>query len=634
MLWVLFMKFSFTPARLAVLGLVFSYVTAVRAQVSGVELSEVVVTANRFVTPHSNVAASLDVLTRQDIERLQPASLADALRGLSGVEFGRNGGPGTTTSFFLRGHNSVNVVVLVDGQRAPTDGIDSLLALDLPMAIIERIEVLRGDATALYGGAANGGVIQIITRKAEGQYAQVGLGSGDRLSLQTGFTRKLGDLDFSLRIGQERSARLSSMNTAQKPRANSDLDQSVIDNYALDVGYALASDHKLKLSLSRVDSKVDYDDDKDNDGWSPGNPANIHRMERTTDLVRLVLNSKFSSRWHSDLALSQNRQKIADRQNGLLRTDDYAFGLAQSEQMSVRWDNRIILTDSISVLLGADVLNEKFTTDARVSGYRFEKDNLGLFAGLSRDLDRWSLQLNLRTDRLSTRNLKENTTEKDDKVSTLVGVAYRLTPAWSLTGSASTGFRAPSVGERAAAAPVVLMNELFQQLELGLLYRQASNRFKLSYFQADMENMIAYDRSDRLTNLPAENHGVEMSANMLLGRTTVAGSLTLQDPINLETGRQLARRAKRAASFKVVHPVNAVQLSARVSYQSHRRDSDFTSQVLQPYAILDLGAAYALDTRSTIRVSLENVTDRQYQTAFGYNAPKRGVFVTWFYRDR
>lgn len=609
------------------LGLLLSCSYTVRAQSPGVTLDEVVVTATRFATPHASVVASLDVLTRQDIERLQPASLADALRGLSGFEFGRNGGPGTTTSFFLRGHNSVNVVVLIDGQRAPTDGIGSLLALDLPMALVERIEVLRGGASALYGGAANGGVIQIITRKAEGQYAQVGLGSRDRQSLQAGFTRKLGDADVSLRLGQERSARLSAMNTAHKPRANPDLDQSVIDNYGLDVGYSLAPDHKFKLSLSRLDSRVDYDDD--NFGF--GNSADVHRMDRTTDLARAVLSSKFSSRWSSDLAWSQNRQKISDRQNGLLRTGDYSFGLAQSEQMSVRWDNRINLTDSTSMSLGIDVLNEEFRTDARLSGYRFEKDNLGVFAGLSHELERWSFQLNLRTDRLTTRNLQANTTEKDSKESTLVGVAYRLAPAWSLSASTSTGFRAPSVGERASTS-VALKNEEFQQRELGLVYRQASNRFKVSFFQADMQNMIAYRGFD-LTNVPAENHGLELSANMLLGRTTVAGSLTVQDPINSETGRQLARRAKRVAGLSVAHPVGAVQLSARANYQSQRRDSDFSSQVLQPYTTLDLGAAYALNSQSTLRVSLENATDRQFQTAFGYNAPRRGVFVTWAYRD-
>ncbi len=621
------MKFSYTPARLAVLGLVLSCAPSIRAQVPGAALGEVVVTATRFATPHASVAASLDVLTRQDIERLQPASLADALRGLSGFEFGRNGGPGTTTSFFLRGHNSANVVVLIDGQRAPTDGIGSLLALDLPMALIERVEVLRGDASALYGGAANGGVIQIITRKAEGQFAQVGLGSRDRQSLQTGFTRKLGVADVSLRVGQERSARLSAMNPAQKPRANPDLDQSVIDNYGLDVGYALAPDHKLKLSLSRLDSQVDYDDDN----FGSGNPADIHRMSRTTDLARMVLSSRLSPRWSSDLAWSQNRQKIEDRQNGVLRTADFAFGLAQSEQTSVRWDNRVTLSDSTSLLLGADALTEEFRTDARRSGYRFEKETVGLFAGLSHEINRWSFQLNLRTDRMSTKNLQANTSEKDDKASTLLGVAYRLTPAWSFTGSASTGFRAPSVGERASTS-VPLKNEEFQQRELGLVYRQASNRFKLSFFQADMENMIAYDRASRFTNLPAENQGVEISGNMLLGRTTVAGSLTVQDPINLDTGKQLARRAKRVASLSVAHPVGAVQLSARANYQSHRRDSDFSAQVLQPYATLDLGAAYALDARSTLRLSVENVTDREYQTAFGYNAPRRGVFVTWAYR--
>ena len=626
------MKFSSSPARLAVLGFAVSCAPWVRAQNSGAPLDEVVVTAMRFAAPHAGVVSSLDVITRQDIERLQPASLADALRGLSGFEFGRNGGPGTATSFFLRGHNSTNVVVLIDGQRAPTDGIGSLLAVDLPMAWIERIEVLRGDASALYGGAANGGVIQIITRKAEGQYAEVGFGSRDRQSLQTGLSRKWGNAEVSLRVGQDRSARLSAMNTAQKPLANPDLDQSVTDNYALDLGLPLHPDHRLRLSLSRLESKVDYDDDKDSDGWSPGNPANVHRMNRSTDLARAVLSSRLAPHWTSDLAWSQNRQTIEDRQNGVLRTADYAFGLAQSEQSSVRWDHRFALSDQTTLLLGADALNESFRTDARLSGYRFEKDNLGVFAGLSHERQRWSFQLNARTDRLTTRNLINTTTAKDTQDTTLAGVAYRLGAAWSLTASASTGFRAPSVGEQAAAS-TLLRNELFSQRELGLSYRLGAQRFRLSVFEADMRDMIAYRGYD-LTNLPARNRGLETSGQVLLGRTTVTGSLTVQDPVNLDSGLQLARRAKRVASLGMVHPMGQVQLSARANYQSHRRDSDFTSDVLRPYATLDLGAAYAVNARSTLRVSLDNVTDRQYQTAYGYNAPRRGAFFTWTYRDR
>ena len=156
------MNFLHTPARTLALGLALSLSFSVlHAQPVAALTEVVVVTATRTSKPLASVSAAIDVITREDIERSQASSLADVLRNAMGMELARNGGPGTVTSFFLRGHNSVNLVVLVDGIRTPTDGIGSLLALDIPVSRIERIEVLRGDASALYGGAANGGVLSI-----------------------------------------------------------------------------------------------------------------------------------------------------------------------------------------------------------------------------------------------------------------------------------------------------------------------------------------------------------------------------------------------------------------------------------------------------------------------------------------
>jgi vitamin B12 transporter len=589
----------------------------------------VVVTATRTSKPLASVSAAIDVITREDIERSQASSLADVLRNAMGMELARNGGPGTVTSFFLRGHNSVNLVVLVDGIRTPTDGIGSLLALDIPVSRIERIEVLRGDASALYGGAANGGVVHIITRKVHGPYAQIGAGSRDRRTLQTGVSRTVGDTDVSLHVGRDHSARISAMNVVQKPAANSDQDQSLLENFSFDLGHRLSEHHKLSLSLSRVQSRVSYDDDE----FGFGSSSDTHNFYRKTDVAQWMLTSTLSQNWRSELALSGSRQEMQDRKNGILKTADYSFGLANSQQHGLRWVNHFTVSPYARLMVGADMTREQFKTDARLSGYRFNKEDQGIFAGLGSEIDRLGVQINLRRDHLTERNLLLQTVAKDSQTSALLGLSYRLRPGWSLTANASTGFRAPSVGEQAFSASR-LRNESFFNREVGVIYRQSLRSVRLSYFKVEMREMIAYDRDFNLVNLPALNEGFELSARTPLGSGHLSANLTLQDPENRNTGKQLARRAKRVASMRLAQPIGESEWWAGMNYQSQRRDSDFNERVLRPYATVDLGVSYALNRQSRIRVMLENATNRAYQTAYGYNAAGRGIFATVTFEDR
>ncbi len=618
------------PARSIVLGFSLSFSLGLALAQPVTVLEEVVVTATRSEAARSSILASVEVLNRDDIDRSQATSLADVLRQVAGFEFARNGGPGTVTSFFLRGHNSVNVVLLVDGVRMPADGIGAPLAVDIPLAHVQRIELVRGDASALYGSAANGGVIHIMTRKGAGQYAQVGAGSHGRRSLQLGLSRASETTDVAIRLGQDQSPRLSSMNVRQKPSANPDLDQSTINNIALDLGHQLHADHKLKLSISRIAAAVQYDDD----AFGYGSPIDVHRLDRISQTALVMLTSNMTANWRSDLSVSQSRQNMEDWKNGSLKTSDYDFGLARSDQLGLRWVNQIAINQRSALMLGIETSEEKFSTDAVVSGYRFAKNDHAMFAGLTHQLADWTFQVNVRHDWLSTRDLKMSTVEDDQRSSTLLGLSYRLSPQWKVVGTASTGFRAATVGEQAyASAP--LRPESFRSHELGLVYQKsARDQIRLSYFQADMKDLIAYDRSSNLTNLLASNQGLELSGRTRLGSADLSMNLVVQAPKNQDTGKLLARRAKRVAGLRLVQPMGTLEWSASASYHSQRRDSDFSEVLLRPYATLDLGVAMPLNPNVKLRVSVENATDRQYQTAFGYNAPRRGVFAALSFQDR
>ncbi|HKN78076.1 MAG TPA: TonB-dependent receptor plug domain-containing protein, partial [Lysobacter sp.] len=129
------------------------------------ELDDVIVTASRTPQAPDSALAAVTVITREDIERRAPASLPELLRGMPGISIAANGGPGKVASTFLRGTESDHVLVLVDGVRIGSTTSGGAAFQDIPVEQIERIEIVRGPFSSLYGSDAIGGVIHIFTRR-------------------------------------------------------------------------------------------------------------------------------------------------------------------------------------------------------------------------------------------------------------------------------------------------------------------------------------------------------------------------------------------------------------------------------------------------------------------------------------
>ena len=205
-----------TRLRWAALGWLSAVCLSGFAQVPQGTLKEVVVTATRVEQPLADVLASVSVISRSDIDKAQAQSLAELLASEAGLEFARNGGPGTVTSFFLRGQESRNTVILIDGVRTQVDQLGALQITDMPLAMIEKIEVLKGNASALYGDAAVGGVINIFTRGAaakSGAFGDVSMGSRNTNSVNVGYGSAVGGTKFNVSAGGYKTSGFSSKNS-------------------------------------------------------------------------------------------------------------------------------------------------------------------------------------------------------------------------------------------------------------------------------------------------------------------------------------------------------------------------------------------------------------------------------------
>jgi vitamin B12 transporter len=488
---------------------------------------------------------------------------------------------------------------------------------------------MRGNASALYGNAANGGVIHIFTRQDAGVSAQVGAGNAGARSANVALATTVGQTGLSLRFGQDRSAQLSSMRVDQRPAANPDKDQTTANTVALGLNHSIDGAHSVKLSVAVDDVSSEYDDD----GFGFGKPSDVHELDRQTRATQIAWTAQYHPDWTSELALSHTTQALEDRQNGALKTGAFTYGLAKSQQNALRWTNEVALGAQTQLVLGLDHSVEDFESDAVLSGYNTSKTDTGYFAGLGTQVQRWNWQANLRHDRLSTRNRRDATTAEDSVNSVLLGTGYEINAHWKILANASTGYRTPSVGERAASS-ASLKNEQFQSRELSTAYQAGATRAKLTYFESDMTDLIAYNSAFSLVNLQAENAGVEASAETTVGTTGMAIRWTEQKPRNLDTGKALARRAQRLLSVDLKQPVGQHHVGVSVGYQGERRDSDFSDQVLDAHTLVGVNATYKISPQWRLVGRVENALDTQHQLAYGYSTLGRSAFVTVNYTAR
>jgi vitamin B12 transporter len=612
---------AFAPA-LSVLSLA----VAASVQAQGIEINPVVVSATRMEQPLSEVLSSVSVITRADIDKSQAASLADLLQGEAGFEFGRNGGPGTVTSFFLRGQESKNVVVLIDGVRSQTDGNGSLTITDVPLSQIERVEVLRGNAGALYGEAAIGGVINVITRAGKGTpkaYGAVTLGSRKTTDLSAGYGGSVEDTRFDFNAGASGTAGFSAINADKNLSANPDRDAYRNQYAAGKVDQKIDATLRLGLRVSTKNSVVDYDN-----GY--GTRTETNQFQIKTDSVGAYVNKRLTDNWMTNFDASSSNFSYDDLKNGIEASSGYYTG----HQDVFRWSNNYALHSSTNLNFGVDQSKEKFQ---QRSTYDAKRDTAGYFAGVTSKLGRWNFQANTRRDTLTVDNSKSSGAVKSDFSDNthLLGLGYQLTPEWRLTSTASTGFRAPAANDLIGTyGNPNLLPETHRTQEFGGVYNVEKTLFRVVYFQTRTQDTIAYDSNYKPQNTgETRNKGYEFTARADVLGNSVKGALVFQDPWNVTTNSLPGRRAKQYGSFDVSRWIAGHEVGVKFVGASDR--SNFGGPTdLAGYTTWAFYASRKIDSDWTARVKLENAFNRNYELAGGFNTPGRGLFATLQYQPK
>ena len=616
------MFFSFPKPRLAALPWALAAIFPAAAQTAATSttvaplLKETVVTANRTGQSLPDALPHTTVINREAIERSQAVDLASLLASEAGFQSTQAGGRGTATSLFLRGSAALQVLVMIDGvpmTKQDTTGTVSLEHVMLDQ--IERVEIVRGNVSAIYGSGAIGGVIQLFTRKGQGApagYAQVEAGSFHTGRISAGYGGQVGDTRFSIGVAGHSTQGISAMNVIQHPNENPDTDGYKNLNYSLSLSQLLAAGQTLGLRAQGTEGRFDAD------GGGYGTSTDIYKGASTLGSVALYSHNQINADWRSELTLSQGREKSTyDADQTIWPYNSQAT----TRSRTLNWTN-VIGWQGWQFTAGAErQLQSIDTSDSTATTLDKERGLTALFAGASTTRGAHSLQANVRYDDVS--GYAAQTTG-------YLGYGYQFTPAWKGIASISSAFNLPPLGylyDPFSGNPT-LQPETASSTELGLQWTQGANIVRATYFNTKTDNLMLYDFNTYSFGNIAEtsNQGLEVSYSGQVFGANWRASFTAQDPVNKTTGEQLVRRARTMAAVGVNVPWGAWLFGADVRYTGERPDT-VGNPVLPAYAVTNVTARYAINPALALTARIDNLFNRDYQTAWGYNQPGIGAYI-------
>ncbi len=581
--------------------------SAQTAQTSQV-LPVTVVTAARYEQPIEDVVADITVIDRAEIERYGAGTINELLSRLPGVQSIDVGSP----QLFIRGANANMTAVYIDGVRVdPQDkgsGNPRLGTLDISQ--VQRIEILRGSASSLYGAKAMGGVIQLFTDGGQpGARANVGVGSE---GLKTGGFGLVGQVNDQMgyRFGLQRSTSDGYYTDLAKFSQSSAMPWRG-GSLNLGVDLKVNADHVVKYALNATER----DAEAKTDTYQAVGPNARNQTSTVTSGLR------WRGVWSQDL-----RSEVA------LSTTRIGVRGSLPDRFETRsWDlnaNVIAETEIGDISAGLERKLDRLQADsdpynAAVAGTRGQT---AASLGWSQRIQQLSWQVNLRIDEDEF---------FDRATSGGVAAAFQINPAVKIRAGVSTGFRAPTLEQILGPyGSRDLKPENSLGKELALEYSQGADQASITVYNTRFTDMLATDQSFNWKNVAkADVDGVTLSGRTQFGIATVSGSLDLMRARNGDTGKPLNYRPDESATVDVTAPISDWRVGAQWQGVGQRYYSSGTKS-LRGYALLNLHASKALTPNWTLQTRIDNVADRDYD-GDGYNAtPDRRWFVGLKWQDR
>lgn len=620
------------------------------------DVETVVVTATRTPQPLEDTGESLSVITEGDLENRQIDFLTDALQSTPGVMVDRNGGPGQLSTVSIRGAEAGQTLLLLDGVRLNDPGTtdDTALLGDLLVSNVERIEILRGPQSTLYGSDAIGGVVNVITRRG---------GSTPLALTATGEGGTLDTLHFNLAAngtddGIEYGAGLNAYDTRSVSAADSRNGNPEPDpylNYSAtgNVRVPLMDAASLDLRAYYVHAHAAFDDGFKAIASPPYSEVADSAAYNQNQLLAGYAGLNF------DLFGGALKNRVAAIATGSTRSYfDSAFDLpgelnfsADGESLRFEYQGIVNPSDADEITFGAETQRSAFRSNVYFAGALTESD-----AGHSRITGGYvQLQHRLFSDLTVTGGVRlDGDAEFGTHVSTKLAAAWQVPDSGTtLRANFGDGFKAPSLFEEFsvyAPPPNVapLKPEAARGWEAGAdqTFLAGKAKASITYFQRRTSNLIDFFTCFTPSDGPGCPSRIAVGGYYFNeGRTNVSGAefalfaqltdqlvmsanYTNMTAVDRDTGLPLQRRPHVEANGSIDWAVSsALRLGVNVTYVGARFDDASATVPLSSFALVNLTSTYALTDRADLFARVENLFDTHYEPVFGYGAPGRSAFA-------
>lgn len=596
-----------------------------------VVLSGHVVTASRVATPITDVIADVSVIDRAQLELVGQSSLRDVLAQQAGVQIAPSGSYRANTGVFLRGAVSSQTLVLVDGVRVGSATSGGAALENLPLERVERIEILRGAASALYGPDAVGGVIQIFTREPGKNLeasANVGLGSDGIKQAGAsirGSTGADGAIGYSLGVSREMATGISAIATPASFYYNPDQDGFDATSVDAKLSARIHRDHSLSLAVLRSDTNFALD------ATPFPNPLGLTALtadaRAKSGLGNAVLqwSAQWQPAWRSTLTLGHSEdQSLGD----YFRVSDGAPGGAtrfNTRRRQVTWQNDISLDKDV---LSLALENRSESVDSNTAYTVDNRDIRSALVSYAFNRTVWNVLAVVRND--------DNSQFGNVNNWALSG-GYRITNALRAVASAGSSFQAPSFNQLyyPGFGNPALQPQRNRASEAGLKYHQDNISLGAVVYHNDIQGFIV--PSTNVQSSRAALRGVTLTGDVQWDHTSFSLTYDYADPRSYsnspaQNDLRLVRIAHHVLNARVTRQLDAaVSVFGELRLSTDREDNNlaFSGRDLLPgYTLLNVGATWKLRKDLSLLARANNLTDAQYTLANGFSTPGRNLFVS------
>ncbi len=568
------------------------------------KLDEIIVTATRIPTPLADTLPSTLIITAEEIERTKPRDLGSLLSRKSGLNFRDSGGRGSNGGIFVRGSNSDHVLILINGVRTGSATLGSTAIENIPLESIERIEIIKGPVSGVYGSDAIGGVIQIFTKKhrEEGAFGSVestfGSNKFRKYDTQAGY----GDDGYSVYASLSKESTDGIDRTAFKGGGNEDNDsfKQTSGNFSITANLldnlVVAINHVQSSATTEYDDISSFTRESQGEGWYQRSKQNI-------------TSARFDYE-HSDHLSFTGLLGSSTDSNRDIQLDTNRNDFFQTKKLDYSIQTNLIVSSKNQISFGVDYQKDKITSATDYAAT--ERTNEGWFALWQNQLDRSSTVFSARHD-------KNNSYGSITNYSVQQSIA--ISNHYEIVGSYGTAFKAPTFNDLywPNGGNPNLYPEESKSLELSLRFSLDEVNWQLNAYQTKVQNLIAWapipnDPDNRWSPFnvnSAKMKGIEFDLAKRWDSYSANVSVGYLDAEDESSGRFLDGRARVSGSLEFGKQIENLYVGVDTYFEHSRFDG---SQKLPGYSLWGISAEYDFSDTLSISGRIDNLFDKEYVT--------------------